>query len=425
MAIASLSFDPVPAAHDALIAETADRRLRGLDHLTRLLGKRLDREAAGMLAEAAGLLRDLDRPAAAMVFDPCYGHWWARVCEALQAGNGGTLRALAPALSRFPLLPAAARGRLEDTDLRVPPDERGELRFPGHPRHLAAGLPAGEPVRCRTAGGVLRVTGRSASFAVELADLLDLTRPPRDPRVRERALVPGTSLEVDSSDPWIRAFLEEQNVVHPSPGRTREDMRPDEARGPDLARLAACLARIETAWPAMHQEIIEYAPLIVPFSSSVRTAFTHVSWPAAIFLLADFRDAAHTVERLVHETSHLRLNLLTECTPMHEHGWSDTVPSPFRAGPRPITGLCHGAFVFTRVATAFDRIARIAPDPAMTARIPVLLGQVERALTILLSEVRLTAAGRALVDDVGARVAGLARIHGAADVKDPDPYLEL
>lgn len=249
------------------------------------------------------------------------------------------------------------------------------------------------------------------------------TRPAAD----SRPLIPGTAIEVDATDPWTGEFLDGLNVTDPPPGMTTGTMRPGTVGERDLALLREHLDTIGGAWPEMLREIEQYVRLIVPIEDPRRDAFTCTAWPAAIFVRPVFDRQVYTVERLVHETSHLRLNLVGDLVPLHRHGWDDTVPSPFRAGPRPVTGLYHGAFVFTRAAVAMDRIVRHGSDPggAFARRIPYLVGPVEQALTTIGQRVRLTDAGAGLLDLVRTHVADLGARYGSVHATGDERYIDF
>jgi HEXXH motif-containing protein len=55
------------------------------------------------------------------------------------------------------------------------------------------------------------------------------------------------------------------------------------------------------------------------------------------------------------------------------------MPSPFRGGPRPIEGVLHGVFVFTRAAAAVARAQGALTSPASAVR------RMQRSLTIISS----------------------------------------
>jgi HEXXH motif-containing protein len=129
-------------------------------------------------------------------------------------------------------------------------------------------------------------------------------------------------------------------------------------------------------------------------------AFTNTSWQGGVFLRADFTTAWFLLERLVHESSHLRLNVIMACEKVHYANPEERVPSPFRAGPRPVNGLYHGAFVFTRSAEVLARLYESTRDQAVAHRIRELRLKVQASFEIIDRYVLLTPFGRTLLDDI-------------------------
>lgn len=239
----------------------------------------------------------------------------------------------------------------------------------------------------------------------------------------ERGVTParqlrGSSIEVGADHPWTVELLRKQNELDPAPGFEVGDLEPAAVDASDLSDLAASLDMLAQSWPEMRQEISDYVRLIVPFRSAQKYAFTNTVWQGAIFLAKPFSDPVLTTERLVHECSHLRLNLVMSHERLHEHDWTAAVKSPFRAGLRPVTGLYHGAFVFSRVAVAMSRLAASTGDDRYAARIPDVVGKVRESLVTLCGgDVLLTATGRELlariekvIDDLEVGVDGAAAL---------------
>ncbi|WP_326953969.1 MULTISPECIES: aKG-HExxH-type peptide beta-hydroxylase [unclassified Amycolatopsis] len=411
----TVPFSPVPKESDASVARFAEFRLAGLGRFAGLLGSRLPAAEAALLERGARLAAELDRPEwTDIALHPYYSYWWSRLSQAVAAGRAAEVTSLVPELSRFLLIPLLRRG---DVDLALPPPRAGELRFPGHRRHLR--VEASGALRARATNGELVLTGHDA---VPVAELLDEYRP--GPGVL-RPAIPGTAVELDSSDPWVGEFFEVENVTAPSPGRSRDDLAPAAADVAAQTWLGGAVDRLGRAWPEMRREFEDYVRLVAPFSSQVRAAFTNVGWQGAVFLRTTVHDDVQDVERLVHETSHLRLNLVMARTKLYDHDAADRVPSPFRAGLRPIMGLYHGAFVVTRAARALDRVHRLAGDLGYAERIPVLVTQVRLALGTLRRDVRLTPDGAALLDEADAHITDLAAAYGAAAPDEPKIYEEF
>jgi HEXXH motif-containing protein len=223
-------------------------------------------------------------------------------------------------------------------------------------------------------------------------------------------------IEVDNTDPWIVTFLETLSEWNVSPAEVDQV---------SLNALKESLTLLGQAWPETLAELQAYVHLIVPFSSDVKGASTNTSWPGVIFLNNIFREHPYNIERLVHEGSHLRLNVVMNEEILHYHNWDDYVPSPFRKGPRPVSGLYHGAFVVTRSALAMDKAFQLMNDPAYLQRIALMLNQVEQAIDTLNTQVRLSPTGRALLDEITDEIGRLRERYPAGEFKSAavDPYL--
>jgi HEXXH motif-containing protein len=420
-----IPFWPINPGSDPAVARFNELRWTGLHRFAQLLRNRLADDDAG-LQTCLRVLDDGPDEWPSIATHPYYTQWWARFSVAMRSGHRQAVLDLIPELARFLVVPLARRGGLGDTALTLPPARGGELRLPGHRRHLRVPeLATGRQLILRVEDGIVEISDGNATLRTQVGDLLEERATGSTGVLASRPWIPGTRIEVDSSDPWLVQYLEQESLTKPSPGRSRDDLAPAEIDDGDLQRLAGTLSGLATAWPEMHREILGYVRLVVPFTSQVRAAFSNVAWHGAVFLRPTLDDEVANVERLVHETSHLRLNLVMAHTPVHEHAPDDVLPSPFRAGPRPITGLYHGAFVVTRAAVALDRMHRQSGQPGYAERIPILLAQVQAALATLHRDVRLTPAGSALLDEAAAQADPLADVYGVADAAEPRIYLEL
>ncbi|MGW4795162.1 aKG-HExxH-type peptide beta-hydroxylase [Nonomuraea sp. NPDC004297] len=419
------AFDPVPIADDPWAIQFAELRRTGLRRFAGLLRARLSADDVRALELSLRLSEELSAEEwTALATHPHYGYWWNRLSQAIARGDAPEVSLLVDELARL-LLPFVPRDRLDGVSLRLPPAADGVLRFPTHGTTLrTAGLDAGERWHADVEGTTAKITGGTGACEVDLARLFHPDRPAL-PGVRRSTRIPGTGIDVDATDPWVTEFIAAENVNRPSPGRTADDMTPCEISQAGLRELGTAVAGITSSWPDMGRELSDYVRLVVPFDSRVRAAFTNVAWHGAVFLRAGVHDVTADVERLVHETSHLRLNLVMTLAKLHTHAPDERIPSPFRAGPRPVSGLYHGAFVVTRAAMALDRHHAVHGGPDVTQRVPVLLAQVTGALDLLRTRVDLTPAGAALLDEVEGHVAALATRYGLADSCDPTIYEEL
>jgi HEXXH motif-containing protein len=146
-----------------------------------------------------------------------------------------------------------------------------------------------------------------------------------------------------------------------------------------IALVRELLALIERSWPELDREIREVIGTVVPFRSGTKTAITNASMHGTLLIRVPFEDDAIALDRFVHEAAHVLLNLALEVRPCHAGPPGATMPSPFRGGPRPIEGVLHGVFVFTRAAAAVARAQGALTSPASAVR------RMQRSLTIISS----------------------------------------
>lgn len=198
---------------------------------------------------------------------------------------------------------------------------------------------------------------------------------------------------VDGAEPWIKDYIRTANENTRADGN-RGDVAPappEEA----VAGLTAALDAIDTAWPEMGREIALLVRQIVPFHSGEMVAFSNSVLNGLIFLRTDLDDVAIAAERIIHETSHLRMNAVFQLHQVHEHLPEERLPSPYRKVPRPVDGLYHGAFVFARIARFLLRAHQTLGGGVWLSRLREVVQMQEEALELIESSVRLTSIGRA------------------------------
>ncbi|MFI9599347.1 aKG-HExxH-type peptide beta-hydroxylase [Streptomyces sp. NPDC052043] len=136
-----------------------------------------------------------------------------------------------------------------------------------------------------------------------------------------------------------------------------------------------------------------------------------VARPAAALALA---------ETLVHEFQHSKLAALIHLFPLLDDDREERYYAPWRADPRHLTGLLHGAYAFTGVAGFWrDRLnAAQHPGQAGTAGYHFALRRTQSRMVVrtLLTSGRLTAQGHALVSGLARTLDGWLRepVHAAA-----------
>ncbi|MCF2435298.1 HEXXH motif-containing putative peptide modification protein [Streptomyces thinghirensis] len=146
------------------------------------------------------------------------------------------------------------------------------------------------------------------------------------------------------------------------------------------------------------------APPAVAVSASSGDSFGAmlISRPGSALALA---------ETLVHEFQHSKLAALLHLFPLLDDDREERFYAPWRADPRHLTGLLHGAYAFTGV-TGFWRDRLAEPEHAEAAAYHFALRRLQSRLVVrtLLTSARLTAPGRRLVDGLARTLDGWLRV---------------
>ncbi|MEV4017755.1 HEXXH motif-containing putative peptide modification protein [Nonomuraea angiospora] len=385
-----MGFAPDAAQHLRVTQEIVWLRLAQLRRLAGLLRRHEFPHASG----AAALLERLpELPVAARTAvgrEPVFHAAFTGLVTALRRGDR---RSAARSLGRLlgtVLLPAAA---LLEQPVTLDAGPRGTVCFGAldTPLILSADL-AGTPVEFRHAGDGALDWHASGARGV----LWPSTA------AREAVVFGGAA---DLLTPMLAELEQDPESF------SIEAVRPVAPTAGSRSRFDDAMECLRTSLPRLHEEVVAAVSLVTPMTSRRTAAFTNTAFQGAVFLRDDLADPLFLLERLVHEAGHLRLNAFGTLVPLHEHAWDERVDSPFRTGPRPVTGLLHGAFVFTRAASALVDATRETPEATRgAAQARALTDKVSTALATLAASVRLTPAGRSLVAEIAAerdRVSGL------------------
>jgi HEXXH motif-containing protein len=364
-----------------------DRRRAAVPALLCPLASRLgtgQETLCAALTVYAGLSDEAQR---AVVSAPMFGYWWLRLCQHYRAGAAGILADWVQQFSRF-VLSGAMTHRMPVPGLWLPVGADGKVRIPGWDRseafstmHVQAQYDPSTDLLVLRDGERRNVTAavshaRSAGSAEEV-----------------------TSLLADHDDPWITEYLESANANTQAQGG-RGDVAAARVDRAESEAIRGTLDHLAEVWPAMRGEFDAIVRRIVPFESSETGAFSNSALDGVLFLRTDLADQLTAMERVVHETSHLRLNAVFALQPVHEHTRGERVHSPYREQMRPVDGLCHGAFVFARVAELLARAYRRTGERCYSTRLGQVLQLQTEALDIIDRQVRLTAVGQRLIADV-------------------------
>jgi HEXXH motif-containing protein len=393
--------------HDGYYDNFASRLQSAVPRVVDLLSPHLTDELRDHVIRCRALYGSLP-PAARRrtVTHPLFHFFWLRLMEACRDGDLGRVRRKVADLGRFLVVPLLRHGGLTGEPLPVVVRD-GELRFPGHPRHIAhdgAGVRA--EGRVSVAGDDLVVAAGGVTTRVPLDVLMGDAVPPAGSAVRVRAYIPGTAIELDGGDPYVAQLFASMNASPRAPGDLVRDLVPITTTDERTVRaFGAAYALLDTAWPEIIPELNAYTRMVVPFQSATHSTFTENAMLGAVFMAESrqpFSSAMYTAEHLLHESSHLRLALVMEIDPLYEAAAETRLHSPFRGTERPVYGLVQGAFVFARIACFLRRAYAATGDEAFRARHREAREDLRTSLETLTGtpEVTFTELGTALMDDL-------------------------
>ncbi|PXX58771.1 HEXXH motif-containing protein [Nocardia tenerifensis] len=336
-------------------------RLRGsVPRVVRRIGALGGADIAFMLDAWCDVFLALPEAAARRVVShPFFNYYWLQLSDACLRRDHGFLSEWAHHLPRFLVIPALEQGLPIPTPVLVPAG-RPELRLPGSSAHLvfhtrAQGLRVffdddGDGV---LRGDTVRIPGHypKDESAGPLGSVTRVAHP----------TIPDTGIEIDAGDPWLARLIASMNGKPAQPGYPAPDLAlMTEPGATKIRQIGESFELIERVWPELAAEMTTHVRLFVPYRSAFHSSFTEACMMGAVFLseaMWPFSDIAYTAEHFLHEEAHLRLTLIEELDPLLSPAEDVTYDSPWRADPRPLSGLIQACFAFGRIA-AFHRRAR-------------------------------------------------------------------
>jgi HEXXH motif-containing protein len=164
------------------------------------------------------------------------------------------------------------------------------------------------------------------------------------------------------------------------------------------AHFARALRILRDAAPAAFAEVQAHSAVVVPIRTPFATGFTVDTCRGAVFVTPE-DSVIDTIDHLVHESAHNKLHTIEDLNPLLLPMDGELFVSPWRTDPRPMSGLVHGAYVFTLVGFALAQIAGTLPEAAtaIRERVTIYQDQVAQALETIDRHARLTPAGAEFV----------------------------
>ncbi|USG65277.1 HEXXH motif-containing putative peptide modification protein [Brevibacillus ruminantium] len=309
-------------------------------------------------------------------------------------------------LNRFLLIPLLRR-KLLLPSMSFLLDDRAELRFLGHPYFLRFHVRyANQPLEMTFHNNTISLSVNELVKELSMDHLIpasyeEQNTPYPDFICRKMDLLDGY-VELDSSDRLIREYLaHESNQLLKDNGSDSPVLPPYERYSLlDYWYFKGSLDIIRNYWIEMYKEIIGHLRLISLLDTDAIGGGTISSFQGAIFLQYRTNDQLYTVENIIHEASHNRLNQLLEVDSLFLNPQNELFRSPWRKDPRPISGIYHGAYVFTRVAFWYDRLQEVHPYPEIHERLQSVIDDLFDALSTLKQHGRFTEIGASLLEEM-------------------------
>ena len=368
-------------------------------------------------------------PVDRLLLAPATGRWIAHVLRRAHGSSTTGPPLWAEAGQLCAVAAAAAVHAGTETDLRVPLTD-GRLQLPGLGMVRLPGSERGPAVgRARTRDGELTLTGPSRDGR----PVTVTCRPGTVPVAAGPGTPPAVTAGRDPGTHWVPL----RTLTHTGPAGTTavllDDLDPyrdlDDPLPParldtgeaqawqrlfdEASALLAGARAGEPGWldPSLIRSVVPWgrtsplppAPPTVSLSASSGDAFGGmvIARPATGLALA---------EALVHEFQHSKLGALLHLFPLLDDDRVERYYAPWRADPRHLSGLLHGAYAFTGVAGFWrDRMTEPAHAEAAAYHFALRRTQARLVVRTLLASGRLTAPGRHLVTGLARTLDGWLR----------------
>ncbi len=191
-------------------------------------------------------------------------------------------------------------------------------------------------------------------------------------------------------------------------------------------RLTGAFDLLAAHAPGRHQELVAGLRAIAPLDHSATRGRSATHRYAFGGFAAGLPETdAELAAIAVHEFQHSKLNALMDVVKLCEPGRPERYFAPWRADPRPLSGLLHGTYSFAAMAGFWDALRT---NPALEARATTQAAdyraQVLRVLRDLGGAPGLTGTGRAFVRGISAEMTNGARPLPAVAERQAERRLE-
>jgi HEXXH motif-containing protein len=183
-----------------------------------------------------------------------------------------------------------------------------------------------------------------------------------------------------------------------------EDPAFSDPRDPTVrSRFEEALSLVAQHAPDTFADLQAHTQVVIPIRTPDSQGFSVDSCRGAVFVKPE-EHVVGTIDYLVHENYHQKLDTINDLYPILEGMTGEVFPSPWRTDPRPMIGVIHGSYVFTRTAHTLLEITGALPELEEVSRplVRMYRRQVGEALGTIEQNAKLTEVGRGFLRTVRA-----------------------
>lgn len=108
------------------------------------------------------------------------------------------------------------------------------------------------------------------------------------------------------------------------------------------------LQLIKDSWPEMYEEVNFYIKQIVILDPPMSSSFSDINCHGCTFFINNNNSPVWWAENIVHECSHMKLNTILASETHLNNPYTYTDKVPWRQDSRPLIGVLHGTYVYSR-----------------------------------------------------------------------------
>ena len=188
------------------------------------------------------------------------------------------------------------------------------------------------------------------------------------------------------TEDWELDFVNKIRIEH-IPGKSGDATVILPIINPDLSAYAKIIADLKVKTKRVdnefYLEIENYVTRIKLFNGKALKAATSASVFGAIYMNLPPKNESIEVyfaEHIIHETSHLHLDILLAFDKMLLNDEREKFNAPIRIDPRPMFGIFHATFVLSRMVRLFQRIMKDTNNKEYKKRLDVFRRQFDNGL---------------------------------------------